>query len=186
MEAVLQGVDGVEVIYKSYELSPGAVAGSKDSVYEAMAKKQNCSIMDAMEYYRQLEKAAEKVGLKVDSGMITPTNTFDALRLTHLAKNFGLQAPLVKRLFEAHFAEGVDVADHGELVRIATEVGMDEGAARQLLESSDYREEVIGDHAAAALMGITSVPYYVIDEKYGMGGAQTVEAWEDILKGKFA
>lgn len=171
----------IQLVYRSYELSPSAEAGSKDSIYEAMAKKQNISIMDAMAFYEQLGEAGAKWGLRFDGDMLIPTNTFDALRLSHYAKDFGVQYPLMKVLFKAHFSDGLDVADHQVLADLAAGVGLDREDVFRFLGSSQYREEVIGDHASAALMGITSIPYYVIDEKYGIGGAQSKEAFLEAL-----
>ena len=174
--------DQIEITYRSYELSPNAEAGSKDSIYESVARKQNASIMDVMESYSQIAEAGRQAGLAFDMDMIIPTNTFDALRLSHYAKESGKQVALMKRLFEAHFAEGIDVADHQELVRLAKEAGLDEEGALAVLESSTYKEEVIGDHASAALMGINSIPYYVINEKYGLSGAQSPADFLDALR----
>lgn len=178
--------DSVELVYRSYELSPDAEFGSSDTVYEAMAKKQNVSIMDAMAYYEQLEEAGRLEGLNFDMEMVIPTNTFHALRLSHYAKAFGKQVPLMKRLFEAHFSEGKDVGDLEVLAQIGAEVGLDREAVRQMLERSEFKEEVVGDHASATLMGISSIPYYVLNEKYGMSGAQTVDAFLEALEEAYA
>ena len=174
--------DDVEITYRSYELNPGAEAGSKDSIYEVMARKQNISIMEAMDYYQQLTEAGCQEGIVFDAEMMIPTNTFDALRLSHFAKKYGKQVFLMKRLFEAHFAEGKDVGDHRELALLAKEAGLNEEKALAMLQSDEYKEEVIGDHASAALMGISSVPYYVLNEKYGMSGAQSPEVFLEALQ----
>jgi len=178
--------DEVELIYRSYELNPSAEVSSKDSIYEVMAKKQNISIMDAMAYYEQLEEAGRLEGVTFDMEMLIPTNTFDALRLSHYAKKFGKQVPLMKRLFKAHFEEGIDVGDIQALARLGEEVGLAKDEVQKVLESSDYKEDVVGDHASATLMGISSVPYYVLNEKFGMAGAQSVEDFLSALNEAYA
>jgi predicted DsbA family dithiol-disulfide isomerase len=114
-------------------------------------------------------------------------NTFDAHRLLHLAADEGRQDALQERLFAAHFAEGEVVSDPGTLVRLAAEVGLEEDAVRRVLEGDAYAEAVEADAAEARRLGAQGVPFFVLDRRVGVSGAQPADlflralerAWED-------
>jgi predicted DsbA family dithiol-disulfide isomerase len=91
----------------------------------------------------------------------------------HYAHEVGVQDALKERLFRAYFTEGEEIADHATLVRLATDVGLDADKTAEVLESGRYAAEVRADETDAGRLGITGVPFFVIDRRYGISGAQS-------------
>jgi predicted DsbA family dithiol-disulfide isomerase len=102
-------------------------------------------------------------------------NSFDAHRLLHLAKAHGLQDQLKERFDKGTFTEGLAVSDHDELTKLAVEVGLDETEVRETLAAGRYADAVRADEAQARAYGINGVPFFVIDGKYGVSGAQPAD-----------
>jgi predicted DsbA family dithiol-disulfide isomerase len=125
---------------------------------------------------------AKKEGLEFHLDASKGGNTFDAHRLLHFATERGLGAELEERLMKAYFTEGVAIGELAELVRLAGEVGLDEGETRVVLESDRYADAVRADEARARAFGISGVPFFAIDERYGVSGAQPPEAILDALR----
>src|SRR5437588_285272 len=98
------------------------------------------------------------------------TNTFDAHRLIHLAARHGLQNEMKERLMRAYFTEGAAVGAAETLVHLASEAGMDADEASGVLNSDKYAYEVRADERRARAFGISGVPFFAIDEKYGISG----------------
>jgi predicted DsbA family dithiol-disulfide isomerase len=105
--------------------------------------------------------------------------TVDAHRLLHAAGE--LRGDLKEALLRAHFVEAANVADHETLTRIATEVGLDEVTVKEVLTSDRYADEVEADLRQAVSYGATGVPFFVIDQKYGISGAQPVDTFRQVL-----
>jgi predicted DsbA family dithiol-disulfide isomerase len=102
-------------------------------------------------------------------------NSFDAHRLIHLAARHGLQDAMKERLMRAYFTEGEPVGDKQVLVRLAMELGLDAAEARTALEGEAFADTVHADEELAARIGIRGVPYFVLDRRYGVSGAQPSE-----------
>jgi predicted DsbA family dithiol-disulfide isomerase len=102
-------------------------------------------------------------------------NTRDAHRLILFAATHGLEWRVAEACFAANFAEGRDLNSHDELVDIAVRAGLDPVAAREALVGDAYGAEVDASQGMAASLGITGVPFYVLDGRYGISGAQPVE-----------
>jgi len=103
-------------------------------------------------------------------------NTFDAHRLIHFADTVGQRAAMVERLFAAYFTEGEAMGDHDTLVRLASDIGLDGTAVRDMLLSDAYASDVRSDQARAQQFGIRGVPFFAINERYGISGAQPAAA----------
>ena len=121
-------------------------------------------------------------GLTYDFEHSVMVNTFDAHRVTHLAKAQGLGGVMHERLMRAQLIEGETLNDIDTLVRLAAEVGVDDSAARRVLTSDAYASEVSDDIRDARALGVTGVPFFVLDKRYGISGAQPVEAFRAALK----
>ena len=167
------GVD-VVVRFHSYELQPDAAPepGLReiDVLADKMGGRENAARM-----FEHVTGLAAAEGLTYRFDDVVPANTFDAHRLIHLAKARGLEAQAVERVFAAHFTDGVDVGDCDALVTLATEVGLDADEARRVLDGDEFADAVRGDEQAAAQLGVTGVPFFVIDGRYGVSGAQPAE-----------
>jgi predicted DsbA family dithiol-disulfide isomerase len=104
-----------------------------------------------------------------------PTNSLDAHRLIHFAAQHGLQDETKERLLKAYFTEGKHIGKPETLIQLATEIGLDADEARKMLASDDFKEEVRKDEKEAQQLGIRGVPFFVLNRKYGISGAQPSE-----------
>lgn len=173
--------DDVEVAWHSFELDPTAEAAAAGSLPDRLARKYGMSREQAVASSENLAANAATVGLDFRWEQARPGNTFDAHRLIHLAGASGLAGAAKERLLRAYFTEGRAIGDRDTLVELATEVGLDPAAVRQVLESEDYAEAVRADEEQARAYGINGVPFFVLDEKYGISGAQPTEVFTQAL-----
>ncbi len=173
--------DDVEVAWHSFELDPTAEAAPAGSLPDRLAKKYGMSREQAVASQENLSANAATVGLDFQWGKAQPGNTFDAHRLIHLAGASGLADAAKERLLRAYFTEGRPIGDRATLVELATEVGLDPAVVRQVLESQDYAEAVRADEEQARAYGINGVPFFVLDGRYGISGAQPTEVFTEAL-----
>ena len=181
-EAAAAAFEGeVEIEYHAYELAPDApeeFEGSHEDylVGRGFPREQ----IDAMD--TRVASLAEGVGLHYDYARNRPTRTLRAHELIRFAKEHGKQAEMKDRLMSAYFERGEHVGRIEELARIAGELGLDPDDARAALESGRYRQEVEQDIAQAAAYGIRGVPFFVLDGKYGVSGAQETVTFLQVLR----
>lgn len=174
--------DDVTVTFRSFQLDPTAEPDSDLSEAQHLARKYGMSEADAQAMMQRVTAAAADAGLEFNFGNVHSTNTFDAHRLLHFAAEHGKQAALKERLLAAHFTNSERVGDTETLVALASEVGLDADEARTVLEGDQYAEAVREDLALAGAFGISSVPFFVIDRKYGVAGAQPANALRQTLE----
>ncbi len=170
--------DAVEVTYRSFELDPSAERGRTAPTIERLATKYGMTVPQATEAQRQMEQRAAEDGLEFHMDGLRSGNTRDAHRLLHLARAGHRQAELVERLHRAYFTEQLSIFDHSSLTDLAVEVGLDRDEVSRVLAGDEYADAVDADEATARSLGATGVPFFVIDRRYGISGAQPAE---DIL-----
>ena len=172
LEAAVAAFDGeVEVEYHSYELAPDTPVDFEGSQADYLAQKG----FPAAEIPTMLERVSEiarTVGLDYDYDVNQPTRTLKAHELLHFAKAHGRQVEMKERLMTAYFERGEHVGRIEDLVTMAEEVGIDPTATRRALESGEFAQAVQADIQQAAAYGIRGVPFFVVDGKYGVSGAQ--------------
>jgi predicted DsbA family dithiol-disulfide isomerase len=122
-----------------------------------------------------------ELGLELDYGKAIAAPTLDAHRLVQLAAADGLDPVLMERLHRAHFAEGADVADRATLARLADEVGVDPDAVARVLSTDELEDVVESDQRGAYALGVQGVPFFVLDGRLGVSGAQPVELFVQAL-----
>ena len=179
--------DDVELTWRSFELDPGAPPERKHSSAEHLAAKYGMSVEQAEQTNAQMTELAASEGLEYHLDRTRGGNSFDAHRLIHLAAAHDLQDAMKERLMRAYFTEGQPVGDKDVLVRLAVEVGIDAADARTALDGEAFADTVHADEELAARIGIRGVPYFVLDRRYGVSGAQPSElllealekAWEE-------
>lgn len=174
--------DQVTVIWRSYQLDPGAPKTSEETVNEVLAKKYHVSKQQAQQMNDRVSTLAAEVGLDYHLENALQCNTFDAHRLIHLAAKHEVQDAMKERLLKAYFTDGEAVGDNETLIRLAGEVGLDTDEARAVLASDTYADEVKADIRRARVLGVQGVPFFVIDEKYGISGAQPTELFSEALE----
>lgn len=174
--------DDVEVVYRSFELDPSAEKKSGVSSTDMLAKKYRISRERAEAMNARVSALAAQEELDYHLESARHANTFDAHRLIHFAASHGRQIEMKERLMRAYFTESADVGDTDTLVRLAAEVGLNTGEAREALQRGAFADDVRADERRAQMLGISGVPYFVIDEKYGISGAQPTEVFAQALQ----
>lgn len=169
--------DLVEVEWKSFQLNPDLKTQPGKSVVEYLAEAKGWSIDYANQQHDRVTAMAAEVGLKYDFDKAVVANSFDAHRLSHYAKSQGKGDAFEERLFRAYFVEGQNTADHAVLQALAEEVGLPADGARATLASNQYADAVQADIATARQIGVQGVPFFVIDRRYAVSGAQQPEVF---------
>jgi predicted DsbA family dithiol-disulfide isomerase len=172
----------VEIEYHSFELSPDTPEDFDGGEVDYLSQHKGISPEQAREMLDRVTSVAADAGLAYRFDILQHTNTVKAHELLHFAKENGKQLELAEVLMSAYFLEGKHVGRDDDLVALAVEVGLDEDAAREALASQRYRAAVRADQEQAQQFGITGVPFFVIDGKYGVSGAQPVEAFSQIAR----
>lgn len=176
----------VDIRYRSYQLDPSAPATSELTLDEMLAAKYGRTLEQARAMNDQVSSIAATVGLDYRLDIAHPANTLDAHRLLHLALERGLQTELKERLLRGYFTEGVRVGDHDALTALAVEVGLDEDEVRAVLAGDRYAADVRADAELAASFGATGVPFFVVDRRYGISGAQETAVFSEVLERAWA
>ena len=171
----------VEVTYHSFELAPENPIEIAESTAEYLAKRKGLQPAVVERMLSQVTERAKAAGLDYNFDLVKNTNTRKAHELLHLAKAHGVQAELKEALMSAYFERGIHVGRIDELAQLAASVGIDADVARAALDSGEFADAVASDVAQAAAYGITGVPFFVIDGKYGVSGAQPAEAFTAVL-----
>jgi predicted DsbA family dithiol-disulfide isomerase len=175
------GRDEIEVVYHSFELDPSFDRDAATPLLEMLAAKYRLDPAQADQAEARVAAQAAADGLGYTSDRLVG-NTFDAHRLIHLGADRGRGPETLQRVYEAHFAEGRPVFTPADLAVVAGEAGLDPDEARQVLDGDGYADAVRADEAAAAEVGITAVPFFVFDGKYGVSGAQPASTLSEVLQ----
>ena len=174
--------DQVEVEWRSFELDPDAPTRVDLPMSKILERKYGMTAEQAAAANRQMTERAAGVGLEYHLDDVQRGNSFDAHRLIHLAARHGLSDAMEERLFRAYFTEGLPVGDRKTLAELAVEVGLDGDEVDAALHGTDFAEEVRADEARATALGISGVPSFVIDEAYGISGAQPADVLLDSMQ----
>ena len=134
----------------------------------------------AMDHKMEQTAAAEGLEYHLTEAGLTG-NTLDAHQLVHLAASHGREDKMLERLYKAYFTEQRSVFDLESLVRLAAEEGLDATEVREALESDRYVDAVARDLNEARSLGVTGVPFFVIDGRYGISGAQATDVFSRAL-----
>lgn len=175
--------DQVKVEFKSFELDPNSPKNIEKSIHEVLASKYGMSVEEAKRANEGLGKQAASVGLTFKFDSMKPTNTFDAHRLAKFAKVHGKEAEVTEKLLYAYFTESKLLSDPETLAEIAKTAGLDRQQALDVLaDKTAYANDVRVDQAIAQQYGISGVPYFVINQKYAISGAQPTETFVNALQ----
>lgn len=172
----------VEVVYHSFELSPDTPVDFEGDELDFLAKHKGMPRAQVQQMLDRVTGVAADAGLEYRFDLLKHTTTVKAHELLHFAKEQGRQHELAERLMSAYFTEGRHLGREDELVDLARDAGLDADAAREALQSGRHLADVRADQAQAAAYGINGVPFFVIDGKYGVSGAQPAEAFAQIVR----
>lgn len=154
----------------------------KENMYESLAKKYGMTLAQAKANTENVVRSAKEVGLDYQMDTLILTNTFDAHRLTMFAKTKGLMHEMTERILHAYFTESKHIGDHDTLTELAVEVGLDREEVSKMLASDEMAEAVRQDQELGRKYGVTAVPFFLINGKYALTGAQPTEIFVKSLE----
>lgn len=169
--------DEVEVVYRSFELDPGAAKSVPYDVYDMLSRKYGMSREQAIANNANLSRQAATEGLDFAFDDLKLSNTFDAHRLRHYAGQLGKGGEVAEKLYRAYFSDGLNVSDHDTLAGLAEEAGLDRADTLTVLAGDRYADDVRQEEADARSLGIRGVPYYAFDRQFAVSGAQSEETF---------
>lgn len=174
-----------EIVWRSFELDPSSPREATQSVAEHLGDKYGGGPVAGQQMIDRVAAVAAEEGLIYRLGEAKRANTVDAHRLLHLALDEGgpqLQGALKEALLASYFLHAENPADHDVLRRIAVDAGLPASRVDEVLAGVEYADDVESDVREAASIGATGVPFFVIDRKYAVSGAQPVEVFTQALR----
>ena len=183
--AAFAHADEVEVVWRSFELDPSAPPERTGDHASRLARKYGMSHDRAMATLHHMTDVAAEEGLDFDFDRSRPGNTLDAHRVIHLGLARGgtpLQGAVKERLLRAYFSEGEPIGDADTLVRLAVEAGLDRADVEEALAGDSFADHVRADEAAAQELDVTGVPFFLVDRKFAVSGAQDVSVFARVLE----
>ncbi len=165
----------VEVVWRSFELNPDAPRRREGTAAEHLERKYGLSEEQVAASWERLTALGAAEGLQYRLESTAGGNSFDAHRLAHLGAKHGLQDTVQERLLRAYFTEGAAIGEPEVLQRLGVDAGLDSGEVGELLAGDRFAAEVRADERRAQRFGISAVPFFGIDERYGVSGAQSAD-----------
>ncbi|GAA1718853.1 DsbA family oxidoreductase [Fodinicola feengrottensis] len=172
----------VEVEYHSFELTPEMPDDYDGTHTDFLSTRKGIPVGQVEKMDQRIVEIGASVGLDYHFDSLRPTNTVKAHQVLHLAKARGKQAELKERLLSAYFVEGRRLADPEVLADLAAEVGLDRAEVLDVLANDKFVDDVRADQQQALRYGIQGVPFYVVEGKYGISGAQASETFVEVLR----
>jgi len=172
----------VEVEYHSFELAPDTPVDFDGSPVDYLSQHKSLPVAQVEEMLERVTGIAESVGLHYDYDSVHQTNTVISHELLHYAKAHGRQLEMKERLLKAYFVDGLHVGRIQDLADLAAEIGLDRADVVRALTAHDHLADVKADVAQANAYGIQGVPFFVIDGKYGISGAQDPDTFAQALR----
>ncbi len=172
----------IEVVHRSFELDPRSPARRERTMEEAVARKYHLSREQVRAGHARLTALGLEVGVVFDFERVLLGSTLDAHRLAEAARGEDCEESLVKSLFVAHFTEGRMLSDHAVLLDVARSAGLAEPIIEKVLTGDAYTREVRADEAAAVQLGVTGVPYFLMNGVWAIPGAQDVATMLTLLR----
>ncbi|MEZ4889505.1 MAG: DsbA family oxidoreductase [Crocinitomicaceae bacterium] len=171
--AKFKHADRIELVWKSFQLDPTTPTTKvEQSTYEYLAARKGWSMKECLDIHQSVTKTAKKAGLIYDFDNVKVANSFNAHRIIQLAKTKGLGDAAEEQFFKAHFTDGRDLNDKNELITIASFIGLSEQEVDEALNNQAFADAVHADIQEAAQLGIQGVPFFVMNRKYAVSGAQ--------------
>ncbi|MBD1387181.1 DsbA family oxidoreductase [Mucilaginibacter rigui] len=177
--------DEVEIEWKSFQLNPDMVTDPSTNINQYLADAKGWTLDYAQQMNNHVTEMAAEVGLTYHMDTAVVANSFNAHQFTHLAKKHGLGDAAEEALFKAYFTDGKNVDDTETLAELGTAIGLDANEIKQTLAANTYADAVKHDVAEAQYLGIKGVPFFVMNGKYGVSGAQAVPVFSQTIEKAF-
>jgi len=177
--------DRIEVEWKSFQLNPDMETDPDRNIVEYLVEAKGITADHATQMLDNVTKVAAEVGLEYHMDKTVLANSFDSHRFIQFAKKNKLGDAAEEQLFHAYFTEGKNTADHATLIALGTNIGLDASAVKKVLDSNEFADEVRKDVYEAQQVGARGVPFFVLDRKYAVSGAQQTETFLGALQKSF-
>lgn len=174
--------DSVDVQWRSYQLDPSLPEHYDGTELSYLSERKGMDPAQLAGMFAHVTEQAAAEGLHYKFDDVVVANSFNAHQLLHLANAHGAGDAVKEALLSAHFEHGVDIGSREELVRIGSAAGLTAADIHAALDTEQYADEVRQDFAEARALGVTGVPFFVIDRKYGISGAQPAEMFTQALE----
>jgi predicted DsbA family dithiol-disulfide isomerase len=172
--------DEVDVVFRSFELDPGAASGGRETNLKMISKKFGMPIAQAQQMEERVAGLARAEGLQYQ--LERPNgNTFDLHRVLHLGREKGVQGALIAAVYQANFAEAREIFDREVVTEVAARAGLDAADVSKVLDTDEYAGAVRADEQEAGRLNISGVPFFVFDMAIGVSGAQSTEVFTQAL-----
>ncbi len=178
--------DLIEVEWKSFQLNPNMKTDPGKSVNTYLAEVKGWSPEYAAEASEYVSGVASEVGLEYNMDKAVVANSFDAHRFVQFAKTKGKGDEAEEQLFKAYFTDGKNTADIPTLISLGEIIGLDSQEVEQVLRSQEFADAVNSDIMQAQQVGVKGVPFFVLDRKYAVSGAQQPETFLGALEKSFS
>ncbi len=167
--------------WKSFQLDPNISREETKTTFDYFREKKGFPEAQAQQMITQVTEMGKSAGIEFNFDKALITSTFPAHKLLHLAKQYAKSNEMEEALFIAHFTEGKNMADPETLISLAGSLGIDREEVKQVLASGEFDHEVNNDIQEARNKGISGVPFFILNGKYAVSGAQPVEVFRDAL-----
>jgi predicted DsbA family dithiol-disulfide isomerase len=177
--------DEIEIEWKSFQLNPDMETDPALNIDQYLADKKGWTIDYARQLNNHVTQMAAEAGLTYNFDKAIVANSFNAHRFSHLAKKHGLGVEAEELLFKAYFTDGKNIDDQQTRVELGVSLGLDANEIKTTLESNAYAADVKQDIDQAQYLGVQGVPFFVLNNKYAVSGAQAVPVFEETLQKAF-
>lgn len=174
--------DEVKITWKSFQLDPSLETVTGMNNLDYFVRTKGVSVEQARQMFNRATKMAREAGLDFNIEQSIPANSFMAHRLIHLAQSRDLGSEIEEALFKAHFTDAKNIDEVTVLVEVADSIGMDAEEVKNTLESDAFAYEVKQDELEARNIGVKGVPFFVLNDKYAVSGAQPTEFFLETLE----
>lgn len=178
--------DSIEIVWRSFQLDPNMKTQPDKNVYDYLAEVKGQTREWSIQMHQHVTNMAKAVGLDYRFDKAVVANSFDAHRVVHMAKQQGLGDAAEERIFKAYFTEGKNTADHETLAALGEEIGLDKAAVLAMLKTDAFAAAVRAEMREATEIGVTGVPFFVLDRKYAVSGAQDPQVFAQALQQAFS
>lgn len=178
--------DNVRIVWKSFQLSPDMQTDTGKNIHQFLAAHKGISLQEAKKMNDYVTRMAKQVGLTYDFEKSVVANSFNAHRFSHFAKQYGKQDEAEELLFRSYFTDGKNIDDYPTLIQLGKEIGLDADALKTALENGSYTDAVHADIYEAQQVGVRGVPFFVMNRKYAVSGAQESKSFLEVLEKSYA
>jgi predicted DsbA family dithiol-disulfide isomerase len=176
----------IEIEWKSFLLDPTLKTDPNISLYQSLSDSKGWQLDYTKQVSNQVTEMAAQVGLTFNFDRAVVANSFKAHRLSHLAKRYGQGDTMEEQLFKAYFTDGKNIDDTNVLTEIGLSVGLNEAEMKETLATNDYSDDVYRDVYEAQTLNVRGVPFFVMDNRYAVSGAQATEVFLNTLQTAYA